>query len=482
MGNFALGLDPLQTGRVFGKEQASFYVTQRKVPFAPCLGHDRLVDFLNNSRADEPRTRFLTEDKAGLKLIAENMRLSRFPGKVWTVPEGTIIFAQEPFAQVAGPFAVTQMIEVAFENAFDSPMTVSYLAMMMKEAAGEGAFVSDFSLRRGGFDLSKYLYIGGCDNTSNMEASFLYGLASVGTMAHYLVQAFMAFVSFVVSRNFPIPNHWHDEQGNLKHGERLCFEYWLDAHPQGTVCLVDTISLKLGLIHVIEAALSSPSRRKALIAVRIDSGDLAKGSLFARRMFDANGLYNVKIVPTGDLNDKKVREIKKELDGYNTTAKSTGIIGYAGGTKLVAEIDRIAGVVFKLVEFLGTPTLKCSGTPGKETLPGRLQLWRCEDKKGKYILDVISTEKEDPPGGEKVQLATGLLQPFWEQGKSPELKTPQELKKLVEDQKGRFAISLERYAKERVVLSDKLLRLKENIQKEYKEISPTTVRVVDWPE
>ena len=112
MGDFSLGLDPLKIGKVMGEEQAVFYVTQRKLPYAPALGHERIVDLLNRSRADEPRTRFLAEDRANLKLIAERLRHSRFPGEVDAVTEGKIIFAGEPIALVSGPFAMTQMFEV----------------------------------------------------------------------------------------------------------------------------------------------------------------------------------------------------------------------------------------------------------------------------------------------------------------------------------------------------------------------------------
>lgn len=486
MANFLLKTSLPGCDEALSNLPATFYVTQRKLPYTLALGHPRMIDLLNRSRADKPRARFLKEDRANIKLIAEKLEHSRFPGQVSVVPEGTVIFAGQPIALVSGPIAMTQLFEVVFEHAFDEPMTWAYLAMKMREEVGPDVFLSDFSLRRAGsqeraVEASKYLYIGGCDDSSNMEAAFLYEIPSVGTMAHYLVKIFMAIVTAVLEKKLEIPDSWYDEEGDLKHGQRLCFEYWLDAHPNGTVCLVDTIDLKLGMIHVIEAALSSPNRKKALKAVRIDSGDLVKGVIFTRKILDANGLKEVKIILTGDLNAEKIREIKEGLKQYiesdkraDNILKTMGIMGLALGTKGVAEIEQVAGVIFKLTEFWSVPTLKLSGTKGKETLPGLLQIWRCEDKEGKYILDITGLANEPPPKGGETVKATPLIQPFWYQGMSPELKTPQELKEFFEKQKKKFIVPLSEYAKTRVKLSDELISLKKRLQKEYLETSTSS--------
>ncbi len=524
MGNFSLSTR-LFKNETLGGIKTTFYVTQRKLPYAPVLGHERMINLLNRSRADYPRSKFLENDRANLSLIAEKLKHSRFPGEVWTVPEGTILFANEPIALVSGPFAMTQMFEVVFEYAFDEPMTLAYQAMKMKEIVGDDIFVSDFSLRRAGsleraVEASKYLYIGGCDDTSNMEAAFLYGLPTVGTMAHYLTQSFMALTSHLTKETnaWGIRDNFYDESGNLKHGERLCFEYWLDAHPKGTVCLIDTISLKLGLIHVIEAALNSESRKKALKAVRLDSGDLAKGIIYARKMLDENGLNDVKIIITGDLDAEKLSLIAKQLllyreekelinaeraslkifcRSYNEeklrktlqeTLKFFGVIGVAGGTKFIAEIPTVAGVIFKMIDFCNKPTLKLSGTAGKETLPGKLQLWRFGNKEGKYILDVIALQEENLEdiwrGVEESTLnktysCAPLLQPFYKQGMSPELKTPQELKEFVNQEKERFEIPLHEYVKKRVQLSSALSRLKEKLRSDYTKTPNTKIKVIN---
>src|SRR5215211_5549458 len=84
--------------------EATFYVTQRKLPFAPCLGHERLVRLLVDSHLDRPRLRFLEQDRGGLQLFAKAIEDIQFVGKIRTVRPGTIVFAQEPFADIRGAF------------------------------------------------------------------------------------------------------------------------------------------------------------------------------------------------------------------------------------------------------------------------------------------------------------------------------------------------------------------------------------------
>src|SRR5678815_5581112 len=57
--------------RPLSEAQATFYITQRKLPFAPCLGHARLIRLLVDSQIDRPRLRFLEQDRGGLQRFAK---------------------------------------------------------------------------------------------------------------------------------------------------------------------------------------------------------------------------------------------------------------------------------------------------------------------------------------------------------------------------------------------------------------------------
>lgn len=374
MGNFALSpYGKLGSGKKLAEVDATFYCAFRKLPFAPCVGHKRLAEYLTHTTIDAPRIRFLKNDRAELNLIAEHLETTAMRGVVRTVRPGTIIFPGEPFADITGPFITTQLAEVKFEHAFDIPMTVASRALEMRFAAGSNRWLSDFSLRRNGeiersVDVAEYSIIGGFNDTSNMEAAFLLDQFPIGTMAHYLVQSFRG--AYEID---PIT-------GKPKHFQQICFERWLDAHPNGTTLLLDTISVFLGIRHAIAAVKNSPARKTAFRACRIDTEPLGKLSIYVQMMLDANDMSDVKIITTGDHDKNSIAEVIRE---------HPQAYGFGVGTKLCAEVENVAGVVFKECLIDGIPTLKCSSR-AKATLPGALQVWRYLDGDGSYIFDVIA--------------------------------------------------------------------------------------------
>src|SRR4030095_10279448 len=114
----------LRDGR-WADADATFYVTQRKLPFAPCLGHARLIRLLVDSQLDRPRLRFLEQDRGGLQRFAKAMEDLTLVGSIRAVRPAPIVFAQHPFADITGAFGLTQAQEIKFEHAFDLPMTTA---------------------------------------------------------------------------------------------------------------------------------------------------------------------------------------------------------------------------------------------------------------------------------------------------------------------------------------------------------------------
>src|SRR5918997_5974620 len=287
--------------------EATFYVTQRKLPFAPCLGHERLVRLLVDSQIDRPRLRFLEQDRGGLQLFASAIEDIQFVGKIRAVRPGTIVFANEPFADITGAFGLTQAQEIKFEHAFDLPMTTAATAMQFRMAAGE-RWLSDFSLRRDGdveraVEVATYAFIGGFNDTSNMEAAFRLDIPAVGTEAHYWQQSYVEFMD---------DPEIDARTGRPKHFEQVAFERWLDANPQGTTLLLDTVDVRLGAAHAAMAATSTESRRRAFKGFRLDSGDLAALGRWCLELFEANGLTGLMPVLTGDLDADPVRRLVAE--------------------------------------------------------------------------------------------------------------------------------------------------------------------------
>ncbi len=453
----------LHRGRL-SDAQATFYVTQRKLPFAPCLGHERLVRLLIDSQIDRPRLRFLEQDRGGLQLFAKAIEDIQFLGKVRAVRPGTIVFAQEPFADISGAFGLTQAQEIKFEHAFDLPMTTASTAMEFRMAVGEHRWLSDFSLRRNGdieraVDIAVYAFIGGFNDTSNMEAAHRLDIPAVGTEAHYWQQAYIEYM------NDP---EIESRTGKPKHFEQVAFERWLDANPNGTTLLLDTIDVYMGAVHAAMAATSTAARRRAFKGFRVDSGDLAELGQWCLRFFEANGLRDLRPNLTGDLDVERVRRIVQEFPE---------VAGFGIGTKLSSEVKSVAGVIFKQCLMEQLPTLKASNSHDKITLPGRLQLFRGIDAQDNYVADVIGLEEEEVeiPGAARVER---LLVPFWENGQHSAIPSIIKQKVFVEDQRKRFA-NINNYP---VTLSDRLYKLRDELTQQMRADNSGWQEILKVPE
>ena len=431
-------------GKPLSDTEATFYCTQRKLPFAPVLGHERLVRLLVDSQIDRPRLRFLEQDRGGLQRFAKAIEDIQFVGKIRAVRPGTIMFPQQPIADITGKFGLTQAQEIKFEHAFDLPMTTASVAMQFRMAAGK-RWLSDFSLRRNGdieraVDIATYAFIGGFNDTSNMEAAHRLDLPAVGTEAHYWQQAYIEYMD---------DPEIEPRTGKPKHFEQVAFERWLDANPNGTTLLLDTIDVYLGAVHAAMAATSTEQRRRAFKGFRVDSGDLAELGEWCLRFFEANGLLGLRPNLTGDLDVEKVTKIVAEFPEVK---------GFGIGTKLSSEVRAVAGVIFKQCLMKDQPTLKASNSKEKITLPGKLQLFRGSDAQGKYVGDVIALDDERVkiPGAVTVER---LLVPFWENGQHSAIPSITKQKSFVEEQRKRFD-DINNYPR---TLSSKLSELRDDL-------------------
>lgn len=361
---------------------ARFYITQRKLFAAPAVGHKRLLRALTDGDINRNHNVFEANylNKIGLPEYAKLRAPIDFIREIRSVRPGTITFAGQPIVDIYGNFGAIQAQEIAFEHAFDEPMTVASRAMDMKRAAN-GFDVMDFSLRRDGSDarakdVAYYSYIGGFDQTSNMEAGYDHDIPVVGTMAHYWVQAFTGAGT---------PE---------KHFQQVAFEAWLDANPQGTMLLLDTINVKLGIKHAILAAKSSPERMRAFKGVRIDSGNLGELAVYtySELIYAEVPVEGFKIALTGDLDAEGIQRI---VSTYGDERARVIPLVFGVGTKLIAEIPRVAGVIFKLCEINGLPTFKGSDSFDKATLPGKLQIMRGVNENGNYVGDITVLDRGD---------------------------------------------------------------------------------------
>jgi nicotinate phosphoribosyltransferase len=319
--------------------------------------------------------------------------------------------------------------------------------MQFRMAAGENRWLSDFSLRRNGdieraVDIAVYAFIGGFNDTSNLEAAHRLDIPAVGTEAHYWQQSYIEYMD---------QPEIEPRTGKPKHFEQVAFERWLDANPNGTTLLLDTIDVYMGAVHAAMAATSTEARRRAFKGFRVDSGNLAELGEWCMKFFAANGLPGLRANLTGDLTVDKVKKIVAEFPEVG---------GFGIGTKLSSEVSAVAGVIFKQCLMKDQPTLKASNSEDKITLPGRLQLFRGTAADGMYVRDVIGLESEtvEIPGAIKVDR---LLVPFWENGQHSAIPSIEKQKAFVEEQRRRFA-DIENYPR---ALSAGLRELRDDLVK-----------------
>jgi len=242
--------------------------------------------------------------------------------------------------------------------------------------------------------------------------------------------------------------------GKPKHFEQVAFERWLDANPNGTTLLLDTIDVYMGAVHATMAATSTEARRRAFKGFRVDSGNLAELGQWCLRFFEANGLPGLRPNLTGDIDVEKVKQIVQQFPEA---------AGFGIGTKLSSEVPAVAGVIFKQCLMKDRPTLKASNSPDKITLPGRLQLFRGGDAQGNYVGDIIGFDDEtvEIPGATTVER---LLVKFWENGQHSAIPSITKQKVFVEEQRKRFA-DINNY---RTKLSDGLQQLRDELTEQLK--------------
>ena len=176
--------------------------------------------------------------------------------------------------------------------------------------------------------------------------------------------------------------------------EYTAFKHFVEIYPQNSILLIDTYDVMTsGLPNAIKVAKEVlEPQGKRLKGVRIDSGDLAYLSKEARKVLDAAGLTDCKIVASNSLDEFTIRSI---LD------QGGCIDSFGVGERLItARSEPVFGAVYKLAAIKENgkfiPKIKVSDTVEKITNPGRKHLWRIYDKRGYAVADLLTLEDEIP--------------------------------------------------------------------------------------
>ena len=386
--------------------QAVFHLFFRSCPFegayAVAAGLEPAMQWLSNFHVSADDVEFLRglRGNDGQRLFSETflktLRDMRLTIDVDAMPEGSIVFANEPILRVTGPLWQCQWIETALLNLVNFQTLIATKAARVCQAA-KGDRVLEFGLRRaqgidGAISASRAAHIGGCTATSNVLAGKLLGIPVRGTHAHSWVMSF-------------------DD-------EPTAFEAYADAMPNNCVFLVDTYDTLEGVQNAIQVALRLREEGHELLGIRLDSGDLAALSITARRMLDDAGFPTAAIVASNDLDELSIKRLK---------TKGAQIAVWGVGTNLVTARDQPAlGGVYKLGaiqdhEGAWQPRMKLSDNPVKTSTPGIQQVRRYY-RDGEMVGDLLWSEligepdKKEHPDLASFDHQEDLLQPVVRDG------------------------------------------------------------------
>lgn len=154
--------------------EAVFDMFFRRIPdsggFAIMAGVEQLIDYMSNLNFTDEDIEYLRSKKSFSDEFLEYLRNFEFKCDVWSVPEGTPIFPNEPIITVKGPLMQAQFIETMIL------LTVNHQSLIATKAnrivrAAQGRPVMEFGSRRAhGASAAIYgaraAYIGGCAGTA----------------------------------------------------------------------------------------------------------------------------------------------------------------------------------------------------------------------------------------------------------------------------------------------------------------------------
>lgn len=277
-----------------------------------------IIDYLKTVTVKDLRTggetRLFEDD------FLEDMANEKMAMTVDMIPEGGLVFRDEPFANVTGSMGQAVRAEVGFLNAFNSQALFATKATRLKTAAN-GKPVFELGVRRahsiGGEAESRAGYIGGLDGTSNMQAGFYYRVPIFGSVAHAWIML-------------------HETEGQA-------FVNLARAMPHNFSALVDTFDTLQGTVNALSAnsqVAGEMNQNHLLKAVRLDSGKLIYLSNEVDKILKTQGVRDkVKIVVTSDLDEKSIMDLERE--------GSADVYGV--GTKFVTcPMQPALGAVYKL--------------------------------------------------------------------------------------------------------------------------------------
>ncbi len=296
----------------------------------------------------------------------ESLRHFRFTGDIWSVPEGTVVFRNEPILRVTAPLAQASLLETRLVQAVSHGTGVATRASRLTQIAGRRRVYEFGSRMQPGAEAAlraaRAAFVGGVAGTSCSLAGSLYEIPVMGTLSETYMAAY-------------------DDDPAALEAFRIHF-------PK-----VGFVALPAG--DLVEGARRLEPFKDDIRIVRVDHTDLDGAVRDVREALDGAGMSHVKILGSGSLDEQILFDL----------VESNVPIDFFGVGRHVAVGTGRSGVslAYRLAEIYRGGSREFVTRPGASAYPGRKQVVR--GPKGDAICLESEASEFEGQGG------TPLLQP-----------------------------------------------------------------------
>ena len=151
-------------------QEAYFDVFFREIPdeggYVIFAGLEQIIDYIKNLSFNDEDINYLKSKNIFSFDFLEYLRNFKFSGTVWAIPEGTVVFPNEPLITVKAPIIEAQLLETAMLCLINHQSLIATKSSRIVNAA-KGRPVMEFGARRAhSIDAavfgSRAAIIGGC--------------------------------------------------------------------------------------------------------------------------------------------------------------------------------------------------------------------------------------------------------------------------------------------------------------------------------
>lgn len=143
------------------KKKAYFDIFFRNVPdhggYAIMAGLEQVIDAIQNLKFDQEEIEYLRKQEIFSEEYLSYLADFKFTGDIWAIPEGTVIFPNEPLLTIKAPLVEAQLLETLILLIINHQSLIATKTSRIVKAA-QGRPVMEFGARRAQRHISSSLW------------------------------------------------------------------------------------------------------------------------------------------------------------------------------------------------------------------------------------------------------------------------------------------------------------------------------------